>query len=424
VIAGLFSLFGALVYAELGAMMPETGGIYVYFRRMFGDFVAFLYGWAAFSVINTAATAAISFVCAQYMDYFLHLPRFTEAVEKSFILPLPFIGDLYPLQNFGVKILAAVLIALLTWINVRSVKAGSTFQLVTTIVKIVLIVLLVGGIFFSGQGSFSNFYTAADPKSGSDLLAGIIAALTGAFFAYDGWINVTFIAGEIKQPQKNIPASLWLGVLVCIVVYLLVNQAYLYVLPVESIAGSQLVAADAIAVALGTTGSTIVAAMIVICTLGAINGNAMSTARVTFAMGRDKIFLPWTGKVHNRYQTPVNALWLHAAWTIGFIITGSFDMLADMFVFITWIAYGLGAIGIFMLRRKMPLADRPYRIWGHPFVTLVFIAFAFCFLVITVYNDITNYQHGRQPVVNSMLGILITALGIPLYYYYRKRKRN
>jgi APA family basic amino acid/polyamine antiporter len=285
-----------------------------------------------------------------------------------------------------------------------------------------LIVLLVGGIFFSGNGSVSHFFTAQSPKTGSDLLSGVVAALTGAFFAYDGWINVTFIAGEIKQPQKNIPRSFWLGVFICIAVYLLVNQAYLYVLPVEAVAGSSLVAADAIAVALGAAGSTIVAAMIVICTLGAINGNAMSTARVTFAMGRDRVFLPWTGKVHERYQTPVNALWLHAVWTILFIVTGSFDMLADMFVFVTWIAYGLGAIGIFMLRRRMPLQERPYRISGHPFITLLFIAFAFCFLVITVYNDITNYLNDRQPVVNSLLGIFITALGIPLYFYYKKKK--
>lgn len=422
IIAGIFSLFGALVYAELGAMMPETGGIYVYFRKMFGEFVAFLYGWSAFSVINTAATAAISFVCARYLNIFLHLPRFSESIEHSFILPLPFIGDLYPLQDIGVKILAIGLILIITWLNVKSVKAGSSFQLVSTIVKILLVVLLVGGIFFSGQGDYSNFFTASSPKEGSDLLAGFVAALTGAFFAYDGWINVTFIAGEIRQPQKNIPKSLWLGVLICIVVYLLVNQAYLYVLPVEKIAGSELVAADAIAVALGTTGSSVVAGMIVICTLGAINGNAMSTARVTYAMGKDRIFLPWAGKVHPRFETPSNALWLHATWTILFIITGSFDMLADMFVFISWIAYGLGAFGIFMLRRRMPHAERPYRIWGHPVITILFIAFSVFFLVITVYNDITNYLTDRQPVVNSLLGILITLIGVPLYFYYRKKK--
>lgn len=424
IIAGMFSLFGALVYAELGAMIPETGGIYIYFRKMFGDFVAYLYGWAAFSVMNTAAVAAIAFVCAQYADYFLHLPRFSEITEQSVVWHLPFIGDLFPLKNFGVKALAITLVAGLTWLNVRSVKAGSSFQLISTIVKIGVIAALVIGIFFFGHGSFQNFFQSENPKHGGALLSGIIAALTGAFFAYDGWVNITFIAGEIKQPQRNIPKSLFTGVIACIIVYVLVNQAYLYVLPVEKIATSSLVASDAISVAIGTTSASLVAAMIVICTLGAINGNIIATTRVTYAMGKDKVFLPWAGREHKQFQTPANAMWLHAAWISVLIISGSFDLLADMMVFISWIAYGLGAVGIFMLRKKMPDAERPYKIWLHPFVTILFITFTALFLVITVYNDITNYINHRQPVVNSLLGIVVTAMGIPFYFYFRGKKRK
>ncbi len=422
VIAGIFSLFGALIYAELGAMMPETGGIYVYFRKMFGGFVAFLYGWAAFSVINTAAVAAISFVCAQYADYFLHLPRFDAMTEQSVTWHIPFIGDLYPLQNIGVKSLAVFLVALFTAVNYISTKAGSAFQVVSTFIKVAVIALLVIGIFASGNGDFHNFIAAENPKQGGALLSGIIAAMTGAFFAYDGWINITFMAGEVKQPQKNIPKSLFIGVFVCVAVYVLVNQAYLYVLPVETIAGSSLVAADAIRISWGSSGGAIIAAMIVICTLGAINGSTMATTRVTYAMGKDKVFLPWAGKEQKRFQTPGNALLLHGAWTCVFIITGSFDMLADMFVFITWIAYGLGAVGIFMLRRKMPQKERPYKIWGHPFVTMLFIVFSAFYLITTVYNDVTNYLADRQPVINSVLGLVITAIGIPLYFYFRKRR--
>jgi APA family basic amino acid/polyamine antiporter len=424
IVAGIFSLLGALVYAELGAMIPETGGIYAYFRKMFGDFVAYLYGWAAFSVINTTGVAAIAFVCAGYADYFLHLPRFDTATENSIVWHLPFIGDLYPLSNFGVKSLAIALVAGLGWLNYRSVKAGSSFQLISTIVKIAVIAALIFGIFFSGQGSFGNFFNAENPKQGGDLVSGIIAALTGAFFAYDGWINITFVAGEIKQPQRNIPRSLFAGVIACIIVYTLVNQAYLYVLPVEKVATSSLVASDAMTVAVGVIGGSLVAGMIVICTLGAINGNIMATTRVTYAMGQDRVFLPWAGKTHPRYRTPGNAVWLHSAWIALLIISGSFDMLADMMVFISWISYGLGAIGIFMLRKKMPNADRPYKIWMHPFVTLLFITFTTIFLVVTVYNDITNYINDRQPVVNSLLGIVIVALGIPFYFYYRNKQRS
>ena len=422
VIAGIFSLFGALVYAELGAMMPETGGIYVYFRKMFGDFVAFLYGWAAFSVINTASVAAISFVCAQYADYFLHLPRFDLVTEQSVVWHIPFIGNLYPLENFGVKSLAVTLVIIFTIINYISTKAGSAFQLISTFVKMAVIAVLVFGIFLSGSGSFHHFIAAEAPKQGDALISGIIAAMTGAFFAYDGWINIAAMAGEVKQPQKNIPKSLLLGVLVCVIVYVLVNQAYLYVLPVEKVAVSSLVASDAIGVALGNTGEAIVAAMIVICTLGAINGNTMAPTRITYAMGKDKVFLPWVGKEHKRFQTPANALLLHGIWTIVFIITGSFDMLADMFVFVTWIAYGLGAVGVFMLRKKMPAAERPYKIWGHPVVTILFIVFSSFYLVTTVYNDVSNYLAHRQPVINSVLGMVITALGVPLYFYFKKKK--
>lgn len=424
VLAGLFSFFGALVYAELGAMMPETGGIYVYFRKMFGDFVAYLYGWAAFAVINTAAVAAIAFVCAYYADFFLHLPAFGEATVNACVWHIPFIGDLYPLKDAGVKVLAILLVIGFTYLNSRSVKGGSYFQVVSTFLKIAVIAALVFGIFIFGDGSVKNFVQAEAPKEGGALLSGIIAAMTGAFFAYDGWINITSMAGEVKLPQRNIPRSLLLGVFTCIAVYVLVNQAYLYVLPVEKIAGSSLVASDAIAVALGRTGEAIIAAMIVLCTLGAVNGNIMATTRITYAMGKDRLFAAWTGKEHPKHQTPANALWLHGVWTCVFVVTGSFDMLADMFVFITWIAYGLGAVGIFMLRKKMPQAERPYKIWMHPFVTVLFILFTAFYLVTTVYNDISNYLANRQPVINSVLGMVITALGIPLYFYYRHKNKK
>lgn len=422
IIAGVFTLFGALVYAELGAMMPETGGIYVYFRKIFGDFFAYLYGWAAFSVINTAAVAAIAFVCAQYADYFLQLPRFDSVTEHSVTWHLPYIGNLYPLENIGVKSLAVSLVLLFTWINYRSTKAGSSFQLISTIIKIAVIVLLVFGIFFSGNGSVDHFFSAENPKQGGALISGIIAAMTGAFFAYDGWINIASMAGEVKNPQRNIPRSLLFGVFICVVVYVLVNQAYLYALPVESVAASSLVASDAIGVAIGNTGEAIIAALIVICTLGAINGNVMAPTRITYAMGKDRIFLPWAGKEHKKYETPGNALWLHGIWTCLFIISGSFDMLADMFVFVTWVAYLFGAIGIMMLRKRMPDAERPYKMWGYPVVPVLFILFSAFYLIITVYNDVDNYLHDRQPVVNSLLGLFITAAGIPFYFYYKKKK--
>jgi len=425
IVGGIFSLFGALIYAELGCMFPQTGGLYVYLRLMYGDFIAFLYGWAAFAVINTAAVAAISFVCAQYADFFAHLPRFSHATEQAVIWHIPFLGNLYPLDNIGVKLLAIALILILTFVNYLSVRAGSALQLVSTLIKIIVVVMLVGGIFYSGKGTTANFIQpSAHPLHGWSLMGGLVAALTGAFMAYDGWINITFIGGEIRDPQKNIFRSLVTGVFVCIIIYLLINQAYLYVLPVDTMATSNLVASDAIAIALGKTSGAIVAALIVICTFGAVNGNTMANSRVTYAMGKDGLFLRWTGKEHPRFRTPGNALWLHGIWASVLVISGSFDMLADMFTFVTWAAYLLGAIGIMLLRKRMPDQPRPYKVWGYPVVPLLFIAFASFYVVSTIWNDINNYINNRVPIINSLLGLSVTALGIPVYLFFRRRVRG
>lgn len=423
VMAGIFSLFGGLIYAEVGAMFPQTGGLYIFFQKMFGDFFAFMYGWAGFAVINTASVAAISFVCAQYADFFLHLPRFAEATERSVIWHIPLLGNLYPLENAGVKSLAIALILGLTWLNYRSVKAGGIVQVISTLIKVGVIILLVFGIFLSGKGNLQHFVQpSVHPKEGWQLIGGLVAALTGAFMAYDGWVNVTFVGGEIKNPQRNIPRSLLFGLLACIIIYLLVNQAYLYVLPVDRMAGSSLVAADAIAIAMGETSGAVVAAMIVICTFGAINGNTMTEARVTYAMGKDHLFFPFTGKEHPKYKTPGNALWLHFVWASLLVVSGSFDMLADMFTFIAWVAYTFGAIGVFVLRRKMPDHPRPYKVWGYPVVPLLFIGFAAFYVVSTIMNDVSKYNAGETPVINSLLGLAITALGVPFYLYFKRSK--
>lgn len=422
-IAGLISLCGALIYAELGAAIPATGGIYVYFRKMFGNFTAFLYGWAAFAVINTAAVAAIAFVCARYANYFLHLPEFDQAFANSVKWHIPFIGDLYPLHDIGVKVLAIGLVLFLTWINYLSVKAGSRFQLLSTVIKLAVISALTFGLFFSPVGNTANFFrsSSAPPEN---LLGAFIIAMTGAFYAYDGWINITFVAGEIKEPQKNLPKSLLMGMIICIMIYLLINQAYVYILPVDKMAISPLVAIDASEAAWGQMAGSIIALFIVISTLGALNGNLMATCRVTYAMGRDGNFFSWAGKTHLRYLTPGNALWLHAGWTSLFILSGSFDMLADMFVFITWIAYALGAVGIFILRHKFPALERPYKVPGYPVLPAVFILFSSFYLFYTVANDISSYIHHRQPIVNSVLGLMLTAAGIPMFFFFKRKRKT
>jgi basic amino acid/polyamine antiporter, APA family len=426
IIGGVFTMIGALIYSEIGAMLPRTGGLYVYLRFMYGDFVAFLYGWAAFTVINTASVSAIAFVCAAYADYFFHMPRLSPAMEKSFVWHIPYLGNLYPLANLGVKSLAIALVVGITGLNYITTRGSSVLQFISTVLKIAVIVALVAGIFFSGNGHAENFIlpSPVNPKHGWLLIGGIIGAMTSAFMAYDGWINLTFVGGEIINPQKNIPRSLITGVFGCIIIYVLLNLAFLYVLPIDQVAASSLVASDAIARALGNTSGAIIAGMIVICTFGAINSCNMSEARVTYTMSRDNLFFSWAGKEHPRFRTPGNALLMHGVLACLFILSGSFDMLADIFTFVAWLFYLLGAIGIFILRKKMPEMPRPYRVWAYPWLPMLFILFAAFYVISTIWNDVNNYISGTTPVVNSLLGLAITSLGIPLYLYFKKNRKG
>jgi basic amino acid/polyamine antiporter, APA family len=314
-------------------------------------------------------------------------------------------------------------IIIISWINYASVKWGAAIQLFFTIIKIAALLLLVGFIFFSGKGSVQNF---VKPAPGADfstwgIIAGFIAATSGALAAYDGWNNLGFVAGEIKDPRRNIPRGLFIGIGICILLYVLTNQAYVYMLPVEQMRHSSLVASDALQVVL-VTGGALIALLVMLSTLGATNGNILPSARIIYAMGEEKKFFPWTGKVHPRFHTPGNALVLQCVWACLLVFSGSFDMLTDMFVFITWIFYGFAAYGIFILRRKMPDAERPYKTWGYPVVPMIFIAFALLYFCITIYNDVMNYATGKAPMVNSVLGLLLTVAGIPVYFYF-KRKR-
>ena len=423
VVAGLVSLFGGMINAEIGTILPNTGGQYVYFRHMYGEFFAFIYGWAAFVVINTAAIAAIAFVFAQYTEYFIHLPRFSPELEKSITLNIPGLGKLYLLENIGVKSLAIFIILIITWLNYYSLKAGAVMQVLSTAIKTGALLILVFVIFFSGNGSIQNFFIASADRDLSlwAQVSGFVAAMSGALAAYDGWNNLGFVAGEIKNPNRNIPRGLVIGLLVCMIFYVLTNQAYLYVLPIDQMKNSPLVASDALAVVSGVAGGGLIALMVMISTLGAVNGNILPCARVTFAMGEQKVFSEWTGKVHPRFKTPGNAIWLQGVWCCMFVLTGSFDMLTDMFVFITWIFYGFAAFGIFILRKKMPDAERTYRVWAYPVVPVIFIFFAAFYFAVTLFNDISNYVAGKTEFINSVYGLLLILAGIPIYLYYRKK---
>jgi APA family basic amino acid/polyamine antiporter len=423
VVAGIISLFGAMINAEVGCILPQTGGQYVYFRHMYGDFFAYLYGWACFMVINTASISGIAFVFADYTGYFIKLPHFSSTIEHAIPIAIPFIGKFYLLENIGAKLVAAFLVLLFTLINIRSLKASGGVQVFLSALKVAALLFLIGAIFFSGKGNVHNLTQASAgfSYSGWKLLTAFIAATTGALAAYDGWNNLGFISGEIKNPRKNIPTGLIAGLGVCILIYALANEAYLYMLPVDTMKNSSLVASDALYKVLGIAGGGFVAVLVIISTAGSTNGNILPCARIIYAMAEEKHFFAPVAKVSSKYNTPVNALWIQAVWAILLVFIGSFDMLMDMFVFISWVYYGFAAYGIVILRKKMPDADRPYKLRGYPYLPAVFILFTTLYVIITLYNDINNYLEGKSAIINSVFGIALTAIGIPLYWYFKKK---
>ncbi len=427
VLAGVITLFGALTNAEIAGLIPETGGQYVYFERMYGPFFAFLYGWAVFAVIQTGSIAAVAYVFAEYATQFVHLPEFSADVA-AWHLHLPFIGDVLPLMEFGTKCLAAFVIILLTAVNYIGVKFGGIVQNIFTVAKVsAMFALMLGAFLLPTGGSFSHFTTpsATIHLSGFALLAGIAAALQGAFWAYDGWVKISYIAGEVKQPQRVIPFGLLWGMLAVTAIYLLMNLAYAYVLPIDEMAKSKLVAAD-VAEKIFPGGRRWIAAAVMISTFGTTSAIILATARVYFSMARTNVFPRFLGNVNPRFHTPAASLVVQGAWSVVLIFSGTFDMLTDTLIFVSWIFYAVGAYGVFVMRRKMPDAPRPYKVPGYPVVPWVFIVFSVIYLGFTIYNDVTAYRAavtaGQPALLNTAFGTVLVLVGTPIYFFYRGKK--
>ncbi len=426
VLAGLLTLFGALTNAEIASLIPETGGQYVYFERMYGPFFAFLYGWATFAVMQCGSIAAVAYVFAEYATEFVKLPVFPAAVA-GWSLHMPFVGDVSPLKEIGTKGLAAGLIVLLTAVNYVGVRFGGLVQNIFTVAKVAAMFLLaVAAFLLPTGGAVANLTTpsAHIHLSGLALVAGIAAALQGAFWAYDGWNKLTYIAGEVKQPQRNIPLGLLWGMLIVTGIYLLMNVAYAYVLPIDQMAHSKLVAAD-VAERCFAGGGRWIAAAVMISTFGAANAIILASARVYFSMSRMNVFPRRLGNIHPRFHTPAASLVVQGIWSALLLFSGTFDTLTDTLIFVSWAFYAVGAYGVFVLRRKQPDAPRPYKVPGYPLVPWVFILFALLYLVFTVYNDVIGYQAavaaGKPALINSAFGTALTLIGAPIYFLYRAR---
>ncbi len=423
--AGLLTLFGALTNAEIASMISATGGQYIFFQKIYGNFVAYLYGWAVFAVIQTGSIAGITYIFSEYTQYFIHLPRFAPELEKAVAVHLPFIGTILPLENIGVKLVTIFVICLLSGVNYLGVRFGGIIQGIFTSLKLIVMASLVIASFTYSGGSTANFFThaATSPISTASPFALILlmaTAFSGAFWAYDGWNSITYIAGEIKDPNRTIPRALFIAMMIVIGVYISITLAYLYVLPVDVMAKSTLVASDVAKAIMGPIGGAFTAAAVMLSTFGTANGTILASARVYYAMAHDKLFFKSSGVIHPRFHTPGNALMVQAFWSSVLVLSGTFDALTDMLIFVTWISYAMGAYGVFILRKKMPDTPRPYRVFGYPYVPAIFVGVASIYVVLTLYNDIIAYVNGQSPIINSVFGLFLVATGLPFYWFFKK----
>lgn len=388
-VAGLLSLFGALSFAELAAMFPRAGGQYVYLREAYGPLVSYLCGWTFFLSVQTGSISTVAVGFAQYL------------------------ADLVAVSPWQQKAWASGIILVLTAINYRGVREGGTVQSVLTALKVGAMVVLVILGFALVDGSPVRG-TSLPVRSGFEFVSYFGVAMVAALWAYDGWNNVTFAAGEVRQAERNVPLALVLGTTAVIVVYLALNLVYYHVLPLHQIVRSTRVAADAAVQLFGRVGSRAVTVAILVSMLGSVNGMILAGARVYYAMAQDGLFFRGCGRIHPRFRTPHWALVLQAGWAIFLVALGSYEQLFTYVIFAAWIFYALTAFAVILLRRKRPDVERPYRVSAYPFVPIIF--------VLTAVGFITNTLLERP--IEAGIGGLIVALGIPVYFIWgRKRWR-
>ena len=414
--AGLLSLAGALAYAELGAMFPHAGGEYVYLGKAYGEAPAFLYGWMQFAVAGAGGMAGISVGFAIFLSAVV--PMGGAWVTRTFHL----LGQEIHWQ-FGVTQLVAVgAIVFFTVVNCLGVALGGRVQSFLTLVKLLGIAVIVVGVFvLSSDGSWTHL----TPTAGTSQLGGISAfgaAMMAALWAYNGWYLLPVCAGEVSNPQRNVPRGLIIGMLAVLATYLLANFAYFYALPMSEITTANStafptaapVAAKAAETFLGKSGVAFISIAFVVSTLGALNGCVMGQARIPFAMARAGLFFRRLGEVNSKSKAPVWAIIAQSAWGCVLALSGTFDQITTYTIFALWLFFGVTVSAVFVLRRKMPDAVRPYKTVGYPYIPVLFVLVA----VWLVINSIVTTP------VESMIGLFLIALGLPVYLYFRRKRAN
>ncbi len=408
---GLLTLFGALTLAELSSILPQAGGPYVYLRRSFGRGWAFLFSWNHVFINTGGSVAAIAVAFATYLGYFFRpLSPQVQIIKYQWSA----FGNPFVFSIGWVQIAAMAVLALVTYVNVRGVRFSGRVMNVFTAAKVGALIALIIAAFFSSKGSLANLAPWWPQHWTRDMTAAFGLSMISVLWAYDGWITVTLTAGEIKEPQRNVPLSLLLGTGAVNILYLLANLAYGCIVPIGTMAGSPRIAADVAAIVFGPVGASLVIMGILCSTFGTINGCVLGGPRCLYAAGADGAFPKRFGDVHPRFRTPYIAVITLGVWGALLTLSGTYDQIISYVVFGSWAFYALTALSVIVLRRKMPHAPRPYKAWGYPYLTLTFVAVAGWFVYNTLVRDTRN----------AVIGIILLVISLPLYYFWTREQKQ
>lgn len=408
--AGIITLFGALGNAEVAGMLADTGGEYVYIKKIYNRFLAFIYGWSLFTVIQSAAIASVAYVFAHSLNSIIPLPEILPSLHDFSIG-----GVFFPFHEFRIKLTAILLILILTYLNISGLKIGAGIS--RNILLIVFAGLLT--IVFAGLSNLtvrsSEFMSASELPGATVTLSSFYTAMLAAFWAYQGWVSVGFIGGEVRNPTANIPKGIVTGVFIVIAIYIVVNFTYLTLLSIPQLvqineSGYQIAAVEAVRSFWGTGGAMFISLLILITTLSCTNASILTGARPYYAMAHDRLFFPSLKKI-NKNNVPGTSLLWQGIWSSVLILSGNFDQLTDMLIFTVFIFYGATSFGVFILRWKLPDAPRPYKVWGYPFVPAIFVLFCIGLFFNTI---ITRPRE-------AAIGMTLILAGIPVYLYLKRK---
>ena len=412
VLAGIISLAGALSTAEMVSMFPNSGGEYFYFQKIYGRFFSFIYGWSSFTIIKTAAIAALAYIFSQSLNSLFPFPSFSS--DASFL-------GIALFQNLSIKIVASILIILLTLLNYRGVEfAAKLSSFLTYLMLIAIVVFIVVGFSSSSvnmQNLTQHSQLATSPSlNGWNLMKALFVASLGAFWGYEGWNNIAYIGEEINNPKRNLPLALGLGTLLVIATYVALNVVFVTVMPIDYFiqlngTPNKIAAVEVAGRISGNIGMVLVAGLIVVTTLNSANSSILMSSRIMYAMARDKMFFYKAASVHPKYNTPDVALFIQAFWAIALVFSGTFDQLTDMLVFASFIFYGSTALGVIILRIKHPEIERKYKVIGYPFVPALFFLFCVALFIMTIINQ--PYQ--------ATWGLTLMATGLPVYWWLSRK---